>query len=217
MRGQTTLIGFLAFLFITGVVAISANARYAATSSTAGKLERGPDKLDMRLVESGVTRAAYPAGNWSSRVEVRPDGTLRTLSGTRVQVAQGPTGALIGGTCSYRDVPGTATIVRVAKTPASAEQARTAGGPGYEGFEVSFEFAPSQPIAEPQVRNFTQSTHPLRLTNSWYPGPRYIEKYHLSQGRKVPALLKVRTSGACTPMLFSFPGIELADYFERAQ
>ena len=52
---------------------------------------------------------------------------------------------------------------------------------------------------------------------SWYPGPRYIEKYHLSQNHTMPAVLKVRTSGACTPMLFAFPGIDLADYFERVR
>lgn len=134
-----------------------------------------------------------------------------------VDVAQAATGARIGGVCAYRNVSGTATIVRIAKTPASAQQARTAGGPGYEGLEVGFKFTPSQPITEPHVRNFAQSAHLLRLANSWYPGPRYIEKYHLSQGATVPAVLKVRVSGACTPMLFSFPGIELTDYFERAR
>ena len=187
MRGQTTLIVCLAILLIAGATTCSAKAADA-------------------------------------------DGTLRTLSGARLQptanppgaagaaqVAQGPAGMTVGGACSYREVPGSATIVRVAKTPASAQQARTAGGPGYEGVEVGFKFAPSQPIADATVRKFAQSTHPLRLTNSWYPGPRYIEKYRLSQGRKVPALLKVRTSGACTPMLFAFPGIDLADYFELAQ
>jgi hypothetical protein len=124
--------------------------------------------------------------------------------------------AQIGG-CSYREIGGTATIVKVAKTAASIQQATTQGGPGYEGFEIGFSFVPSQPITDAAVGEFAQRPHVLQLTNSWYPGPRYIEKYRLTQGRTLPALLKVRTSGACTPMLFAFPGIDLADYFEQAR
>lgn len=139
------------------------------------------------------------------------DGTLRTLSGTRLQLAQ------VGGACTYRDLAGSATIVRVAKTAASSQQATVAGGPGYEGYEVSFDFTPDQPITDSAAQDFSRQTHLLRLANSWYPGPRYVAKYGLSQSRKLPALLKVQTSGACTPMLFAFPGIDLADYFERAQ
>ena len=125
--------------------------------------------------------------------------------------------ATLGGGCAYRDVPGSATIVRVAKTPASAQQAKTTGGPGYEGLEVDFKFTPAQPIADAAARKFAQATQSLRLTNSWYPGPRYVEKYHLTKGRKLPAVLKVRTAGACTPMVFAFPGIDQTDYFERGQ
>jgi hypothetical protein len=137
--------------------------------------------------------------------------------GTRQQIAQGLTGGRIGGGCTYRDVPGTVTIMRVEKTAASIQQATTPGGPGYEGFEISFSFVSNQPIAEAAVRDFAQNLHVLRLANSWYPGPRYIAKYHLDLNRKLSAVLKVRTSGACTPMLYAIGGVNRADYFERAQ
>jgi hypothetical protein len=115
-------------------------ASYAATSSTAGKLEKGPEKIDFRALRpqndsdralaaslyapqrriqegrshgviaagaaetlsldlagaggggeiivvgpKGVARAAFPEGEWKSRVELRPDGTIRAISGARVE------------------------------------------------------------------------------------------------------------------------------------
>lgn len=220
MRGQTIFIGFLVFLLCSGASAIDAKAAQAPTQRI--KITR-----EFSILPT-ARKPSYPADYWSSRVEVQPNGPLRRLSDTRLQPKINPsdtTGpapvtwgqATIGGACSYREVPGTTTIVTVAKTPASVQQARTTGGPGYEGVEVSFKFKPSRPITDKAVRNFNQSTHTLRLTNSWYPGRRYIDKYHLSLGRIMPATLKIRTSGACTPMFFSFPEIDLADYFERAQ
>ena len=229
MVGRTTLIGCLAALLATGAAIVAARQAEASvqaikiTAETAETLQfnlvgsGGQGELVI-VAKSGASRAAYPAGSWSSRVEVRPDGTIRTLSGTQLQVAQGAAGSpMVGGPCTYYDLAGTATIVRVVKTPASSQQSTVSGGPGYEGFEVSFSFTPQRPITDPAARDFAQQPNVVRLTNSWYPGPRYIEKYGLSQGRKVPALLKVRTSGACAPMLFAFPGIDLADYFEHTQ
>ena len=145
------------------------------------------------------------------------DSAVRHPPAIELRIAQGETGARIGGGCSYRDIAGTVTIVGVAKTAASSQQATVSGGPGYQGFEVNFRFTASQPIAEATVRDFARRPHVLRLVNSWYPGPRYVEKYHLDAGRELPALLKVRTSGACTPMLFSISGVDRTDYFERAQ
>ena len=138
-------------------------------------------------------------------------------TGTQQQIAQGLTGGRIGGGCTYRDVPGTVTIVRVEKTMASIQQATASGGPGYEGFEISFSFVSNQPIAETAIRDFVQNLQVLRLANSWYPGPRYIAKYHLDPNRKLSAVLKVRTSGACTPMLYAITGVNRSDYFERAK
>jgi hypothetical protein len=259
----------------------------AATSSTAGELERGPEKLDLRAVRAqtdedrarvaadysprrriqegknftvvaarngealrfdlvgtgdageilivgpaGVTRAAYPAGEWTSQIEVQTDGTLRTLSGAPLraqlkpaagsalpaQVSQAPSGrTVIGGRCTYNDIAGQARIVRIEKTAASTRQASIAGGPGYEGYKVEFQFTPATPIAEAQVREFVARPHFLRLANSWYPGPAYLKKYNIASGVVVPATLRVRISGSCTPMIFAFPSIDLTDYFEKRQ
>lgn len=119
---------------------------------------------------------------------------------------------LIGGSCSYRDAAGTATIVSVEKTAESIAQAKTGGGPGYEGYEVHFKFTPKTP--DPDLAGQVDRPLLLQLTNSWYPGPRFLAKYGIKAGRMLPAVAKVRTRGACSPFVYEFPGIDLADYFE---
>ncbi len=133
----------------------------------------------------------------------------------RAQIAQAPSSsARLGGECEYRSLPGTATIVRVEKTAASSAQAAVTGGPGYAGFEVEFSFTAKEPIKDESVQRFVARPHILQLTNSWYPGPRFLEKYGLTKGRTLNAVLQVMTKGTCTPMLFSFPDVDLTDYFE---
>jgi hypothetical protein len=180
----------------------------------------------MIVTRSVIVRAPYPVGDWQSRVEIRPDGSFRTVSGSEIAGSAqpaptvetpgggaSPTG-LIGGGCVYRDVPGIATILRVRKTAESAHQATVEGGPGYEGLEVVFSFAPDRPIGEADILEFAEAPQTLLLANSWYPGPAYLQKYRLLPGQKVPAVLRVRTAGSCTPAVFAFPGVDLADYFE---
>ena len=44
-----------------------------------------------------------------------------------------------------------------------------------------------------------------------------VEKYGVRPGAALPCVLRVITSGTCTPLLFEFPGIDLADYFETGK
>ena len=119
--------------------------------------------------------------------------------------------ARIGGSCTYRSVPGTCEIVEVKETPASMQQKDIGGGPGYAGFDVSFRY---QGGSDPDALEAAASTHPFRLLNSWYPGPRFLEKYGIQQGKTLSCTLKVIQSGACSPTVFEFQGIDLGDYFE---
>jgi hypothetical protein len=124
--------------------------------------------------------------------------------------------ARIGGGCEYMEIPGTATITSVEKTPASTAQATTGGGPGYAGLDVRYTFAPTDPITDAEVQAWTEQEHTLQLANSWYPGPRYVEKYGLEKGATLSAVLKVQTAGTCTPFVVDFPDLDLTDYFETA-
>ena len=121
----------------------------------------------------------------------------------------------VGGPCTYASHEGIARIVRVAQTPASRQQAQVIGGAGYEGYEVSFRFIP-KPEEAPRIRKMPllERDQLLTLNNSWYAGPRFLEKYHIAVGKEFPCILKLIQSGACTPVVFNLPTINTGDYFE---
>ena len=54
------------------------------------------------------------------------------------------------------------------------------------------------------------------LTNSWYPGPEFIEKYGIEVDKQFDCSLQLITKGTCTPVIFEFRQIDAADYFETA-
>ena len=123
----------------------------------------------------------------------------------------------VGGPCEYREYLGTATITRVEQTEASRRQAQNVGGAGYEGYEVWFRFEPASEIREEWARSAVGKEHLLSLMNSWYPGPRYLQKYGIKPGLKCQCVLKVITKGTCTPSIFDFPAIKRDDYFESSR
>ena len=127
-------------------------------------------------------------------------------------------GARVGGPCTYASYGGTARIIRIAKSDASRNQAGLAGGPGYEGYEIWFRFAPEEgvTIGEWPAQAIGQERL-LTLQNGWYPGPRFLKKYELVEGGEYPCTLKVIEKGTCTPIIFDFPTIDTADYFESAK
>lgn len=122
-----------------------------------------------------------------------------------------------GGECSYVSYPGVATITRIAKTDESRTQATIEGGPGYEGYEIWFLFNTGQEIKKEWARKSIEKEHLFLLANSWYPGQRYIEKYHLTPGNSYPCTLQVISRGTCTPLIFKFAEPVMNDYFEAQQ
>ena len=125
---------------------------------------------------------------------------------------------LLGGGCSYDDYPGACEIVSVLKTEDSSHQAEVEGGPGYEGYEVWFVFSPDEPmnLDEEQEEKILGSEHLLQLCNSWYPGPRFLEKYDITEGAVFDCTLKLIASGTCSPIVFEFDEIDRCDYFESS-
>lgn len=121
---------------------------------------------------------------------------------------------LLGGHCSYSSYIGTAEIVKIEKTMTSMEQAKSLGGPGYEGYEIWFSFKAGQQIKEEWARESIKKMHLFRLANSWYPGIQYIEKYKIKVGNTYRCTLKVIQEGTCTPLLFEFDDLKSNDYFE---
>lgn len=126
----------------------------------------------------------------------------------------------VGGPCSYNEFQGSCKIISIFKTEASMQQAGVVGGPGYEGFEVEFAFTPNKPLNlkntgwANEENNILNQNYPLQLTNSWYPGPKYLEKYHIKKSAVFGCKLELRTKGTCSPKGFKFDDIKTGDYFE---
>jgi len=124
--------------------------------------------------------------------------------------------ARLGGRCAYDNYRGQCRIVSVKKTAASMRQAAVQGSAGYEGYDVRFRYSGDLPDDSALANRARNQQHRLRLTNSWYPGPRYLKKYGIAEGERFTCTLKVRRKGSCAPILFDFPAIDQSDYFESA-
>jgi len=111
---------------------------------------------------------------------------------------------LVGGQCEYKQYEGTAEIISMTKI------ARSIHDP-HERDEVKFKFVPYKRIEETFARTEGREFL-LMLSNSSYPGQRFLEKYGIEVGKVFDCHLKVITKGTCTPVLFEFPSIKLDDY-----
>ena len=118
---------------------------------------------------------------------------------------------VVGGPCEYKEYRGKATIVSIRKK----DWPKSHGGSLYENFEVRFSFFSEEEIKESFATKVEEREYTLMLANSWHPGPKFIEKYGIEVGKIFDCYLKVITKGACTPILFDFPTIDLSDYFEN--
>jgi len=113
---------------------------------------------------------------------------------------------MVGGPCDYAVYPGKATFLEVA--PAKPEY-----GEPYRPYAVTYRFTPDAPLAvqgiheEGKILKFT-------LANGALPGRAFLDKYGIAPGKRFPCELLVIRKGTCTPLLYRFPGIDPADYFE---
>ncbi|MCX5701808.1 MAG: hypothetical protein NTW64_02360 [Candidatus Omnitrophica bacterium] len=129
-------------------------------------------------------------------------------------------GVVIGGACSYERIPGTGKIISIAKTGESTRQVTVTGGPGYEGYVIRFTFSPLQEKQEnikmspDYMAGIIEKEHTLQLTNSWYPGDKFLEKYKIEVGKIFNCVMSLITRGSCSPVIFGFPDINTSDYFE---
>jgi len=128
--------------------------------------------------------------------------------------AGGRVGGFVGGRSTYEDYAGKATITKIEKTERSKAQVKVNGGPGYEGYAIWFTFSTDKELKQEWAKNALKKERLLQLTNSWYPGPKYLEKYGIKKGQTFKCTMKVITSGTSSPIVFRFEGLDRADYFE---
>lgn len=120
-----------------------------------------------------------------------------------------PEKQMVGGPCQYKAYLGRAAILSVQKHEGQAQ----AGAPSADAYEVKFSFTPDEEIKEGWVQ-LEGKEHLLLLTNSSFPGPRFLNKYGIEPGKRFECNMKVITKGTCTPVLFEFPTIDLRDICE---
>lgn len=126
--------------------------------------------------------------------------------------------AISDAACTYDEYLGQCKICTIMQTNVSVHQEKVIGGPGYAGFEVGFEFRPVQPLPSEVFdrinKNVIGCTNVLELYNSWYPGPKFLQKYNITEGATFNCSLSLIRSGACTPEIIRFKDIDQRDYFE---
>ena len=107
------------------------------------------------------------------------------------------------GRCEYKEYPGYAKITSITKINIPGEP--------NERYEVKFMFYPYQEVEEGHAQ-VEGKEFLLLLTNSSYPGPKFLKKYGIKVGKVFDCYLKVIVRGTCTPIIFEFPSIRLDDY-----
>lgn len=119
-----------------------------------------------------------------------------------------------GGPCSYNKYQGEAVFTKVKKIRDSKLERLLYGGQNYQGYEVWFTFKTKEDIKEKWALPMINKAQLFQLVNSWNPGPRFLKKYSIKKGAKFVCDLSIITSGTCSPIIFDFPKIDRADYFE---
>ena len=120
-----------------------------------------------------------------------------------------PASIVVGGRCEYMRYKGKAKIVSIRKI----KPPKNYTGPSYELYEVKYSFSAEEKIKKAH-ENLGKKEYLLTLTNSWYPGPKFLQKYGIMTGKTFDCYLKVIVKGTCTPVIFEFPDIDSNDYFE---
>jgi len=114
-----------------------------------------------------------------------------------------------GGPCEYRKYEGTCRVTSIRRIESDQHYRELP----YHGYVVRFSFQTERQI-ESRYGSLLEKEHTLKLTNSWPPGPRFLQKYAIKEGAVFDCYLNVIVHGTCTPIYFDFPAINLSDYFE---
>ncbi len=128
--------------------------------------------------------------------------------------------AMSNTACTYDEYKGQCKICSIMQTDESVHQEKVIGGPGYAGFEIKFDFVPDDAQSLPldvydqMNKSVIGCKNVLELYNSWYPGPKFLQKYNITEGAIFDCRLELIKSGACSPEIIEFKEIDRRDYFE---
>lgn len=124
-------------------------------------------------------------------------------------VTQAAKAQRVGGPCSYADFPGKIDVIVVQPAPRAG-----AGAPAlpYQPYRVIFTFTPSGAVKHPLYK--PAKTYELTLAGGEAPGPAFLNKYGIRPGGQFKTELHLITAGTCSPVVFTFHGVDVHDRFE---
>jgi len=127
-------------------------------------------------------------------------------------VTQAAQAQRVGGPCNYADFPGKIDVIAVETIPFAG-----AGAPAlpYQPFRVVFTFTPAGAVRHPLYR--PAKTYELTLAGGEAPGPAFLKKYGIRPGAQFKTELHLITAGTCSPVVFTFHGIDVHDRFESKE
>ena len=113
--------------------------------------------------------------------------------------------SVAAGSCDYETYPVKVEITSV-KELTSEKSPR---------FEVRFMVLLTDDLPTAVENRVYGRDYQMLLQNKTFPGPRFLEKYHISEGQLFDCNFNIRTRGNCRSSYFEFLDIKLDDYFER--
>lgn len=120
-----------------------------------------------------------------------------------------PQAQRVGGPCSYENYPGAISIIAVEPIP---QPKNPSARLPYQPYRVIFTFAPAKPVPHPVFQ--PGKTQELTLSGGTPPGPEFLKRYGIHPGASFKTDLHLITSGTCSPVVFTFHGIDVFDRFE---
>lgn len=110
--------------------------------------------------------------------------------------------AVVGGPCAYKDIPGWARVVSIRAAPAKANNC-----PNHP-VVVRFDFIPDDPkLTSKQAQDLT-----LTVAGGMNPARAYITAKGIAKGKTYRCVRREIMQGTCTPVLYTFPKIDLSDF-----
>jgi hypothetical protein len=108
---------------------------------------------------------------------------------------------IVGG-CTYDKTPGTATVTAIEEPSSNLYNCPN------DPVRVTFDFAPTDTT---QTQAYLKG-RPVIVGSGANPNRAYILSKGFAVGKALPAVREDIRSGACSPIEFIFPGIDLSDY-----
>ena len=114
-------------------------------------------------------------------------------------------GNKVGGPCTYTDIPGTA-VIQALEVPLPSE----AGC--YDPVRVVFDFIPGPGAGDKMGLLGELTAQRLTVGGGMNPSRIWADLKGLRPGKNIPCVRKEIDQGTCTPVVYTFPGLNMDDW-----